>query len=113
VKATPDNLPPPLTPQERLLRNIVIGLGILFVAGLAALAGAIIMKKPAHDVPTAQGRWATPLMAQVPPGSDVQKMALDGTRLIVHVRHADGTGEMLIFDLRKKQLTGRILLNSP
>ena len=110
----PGNQPAPLTSQERILRNIVVGLGVLFIIGLAALAAAIIMKKPDRDGrPGANGRWATPLMAQVPPGSTVRKMALDGNRLIVHVRHPDGTGEMLVFDLRNKRLTGRIVLKSP
>ncbi len=108
VKATPDT-PPPLSPQERLLKNIVIGMGILFIIGLAALAVAIIMKEPASErVVNGKERWATPLLAQVPPGSMVQKMALDGNWLVVHIRHPDGSGEMLIFNLRKKALTGRI-----
>ena len=108
VKATPDT-PPPLSPQERLLKNIVIGMGILFIIGLAALAVAIIMKEPARErAVNGKERWATPLLAQVPPGSMVQKMALDGNRLVVHIRHPDGSGEMLIFNLRKKALTGRI-----
>ncbi len=110
VKATPQT-PPPLTPQEHLLKNIVIGMGILFIIGLAALATAIIMKKPAGEgAMTGKGQWATPLLAQVPPGSKVQKMALDGNRLVVHVSHPDGSGEMLVFNLRKKALTGRIRL---
>jgi hypothetical protein len=96
--------------QVRLLKTVVIVLGVLILLALMALAAGIVLKSQKGAGGGKAGRWAMPLMAQVPPGAQVEKMALDGERLVVHVRHADGGGEILVFDLRKKALMGRIVL---
>ena len=95
----------------RLLRRVVIGLGVLIILALAALVAGIVMKSGRKTPGFAgKGGWAAPLMAQVPAGAEVKRMALDGERLVVHVAHPDGSGELLVFDLRKGRLAGRIRL---
>ena len=114
AKGKAQELPAPDPRQVRLLKTVVIVLGVLILLALMALAAGIVLKgqkgKGGAGGAGAAGAWVTPLMAQVPPGARVEKMALNGERLAVHVRHPDGGGEILIFNLRKKALTGRILL---
>ncbi len=81
---------------------------LIFLALAALVAGIIYKGKKTGG--EARGRWLTPLVASVPPGARMGAMILDGDRLVVQAAHPDGGGELLIFDLRKKGLTGRIEL---
>ena len=85
-------------------------LGVLIVLALAALVAGIIIKS--GRLAPSQGAQARiiPFMVEVPPDARVEKMALDGDRLVVHLRREGGSGELLVFNLRKKALTGRIEL---
>ncbi len=93
-----------------MLKAIVIGLAVLIVLALAALVAGIVIKGSRLADGEREGSWVTPLMAQVPPDAEVESMALDGDRLVVHVKRPDGSGELLVFDLRRKRLSGRIHL---
>ncbi len=93
-----------------MLKAVVIGLAVLIVLALAALVAGIVVKGGRLAGGDGRGGWVTPLMAQVPPDAEVESMALDGDRLVVHVKRPDGSGELLVFDLRRKNLSGRIRL---
>ncbi len=93
-----------------MLKAVVVGLAVLIVLALAALVAGIVVKGGRLAAGGQKGGWVTPLMAQVPPDAEVESMALDGDRLVVHVKRPDGSGELLVFDLRRKRLSGRIHL---
>ncbi len=94
-----------------MLKAVVIGLAVLIVLALAALVAGIVVKGGKLAGTDRKSGWVTPLMAQVPPDAEVESMALDGDRLVVHVKRPDGSGELLVFDLRRKNLSGRIRLS--
>ncbi len=103
-------VPSPDPRQIRLLKIIVSVLGVLIVLALAALVAGIVVKSARLAPSEGPQARIIPFMVEVPPDARVENMALDGDRLVVHLRRKDGSGELLVFNLRKKALTGRFEL---
>lgn len=102
--------------EQRLQRNLkilVIGMGLLILAGLGAVAFRIIQvanKPPATGLATSGTATAAApageLALELPRGAKVVSISLSGDRLAVHHESPAGTG-ITILDLA----TGRRLLD--
>ena len=89
--------------QVRLLTGIVIGLGVLLLAGLGVLLASVVMRggKP----PAAEKEMTLPLPSQ----AVVEGITLDGAILALRVR-AGQQREIIVLDTRKGRLLQRVRL---
>ena len=112
----------PLTPsQVRLLKIAVIAMGLMILAGLAAVIGRVIYlasgtQKQATRVASvpgvpslAVGRGASALRLALPPQSVVRHLALSGDRLAVHFESPAGAG-IAVLDATTGAMLSRIEL---
>ena len=76
----------------RSLKGLVIGMGALIVAGLAVIVVTIANR-------TLDGKAATEAALALPAGAEVLETALDGTRIALRLRLADGATAIHVFDL--------------
>lgn len=119
----PDNTPlegSVLTPRQvRLLKVAVVVMGVMLLAGLAAVIAGMIYqaskvgKKPSSvAAQAAAGNGIADAGAlTLPEGGAVSSMALDGDRLAVHLT-APGGGEIAIVDLTTGKVLSRIKLQT-
>ena len=105
--------------QVRILKIVVIAMGVLLVAGFVLVISVIVYQasnlgesaapvqsaaKPAYPAPPAPGLI-------VPRGMSISNMALDGNRLAVHLSGPKGS-EIRIIDLGTGTVVQRIPLQS-
>ncbi len=105
--------------QVRILKIVVIAMGVLLVAGFVLVISVIVYQasdkgesaapeqsagKPAYPAPPVPGLI-------VPKGMAVSNMALDGNRLAVHLSGPKGS-EIAIIDLGTGSVLQRIPLKS-
>lgn len=93
----------------RGLKALVIGMGVLIVAGLVFLVYAIIDKAGEDGFSAAK-----PIDARVslPAGAEVVETSLGDGRIAVRLRMADGSGRLLLFDAKTGRPVGRIDLTA-
>ena len=96
----------------RRLKAVVIILGVFLVLGLLALVAGIIWKasKPkgvSAAEPAALASGAPGL--SLPINGTVTDMDLDGNRILLRVRSADGE-ELIVYDVAKGQIVTRVRL---
>lgn len=93
--------------RARLARFMVINLGILFAA-LMAVVAALVYKSSAIEepTPTATAEARSGAIA-LPEGAEIVSQALDADRLSLHLRFADGTQAILLYDLAASRPIGR------
>mgnify|MGYP006274166805 CR=1 FL=1 len=91
----------------RVLKAVVIGLGILIVIGLTVMLVAI-----GRQVGGGRGKAATfdPAQFTLPAGARVLEMDLDGDRLAVRLELGDGRQAIQLFDARTGAALGTIAL---
>ena len=87
--------------RKRLARLMVVSIGIMMV-GLFAVLGAIVYK--AYGVP-ASNAVANGTLA-IPSGMIVVDQSLDGDRLALRLKGADGTETIMLFSLTNGAVTG-------
>lgn len=96
------------TAAYRVLLAVVIGLGILIVIGLGALAIGLVTRAAA---PANTSREAVqtdlPVAYNLPPGAQIVAMQVAGDRLILQVRSNEGD-EADILDLQTGKLIGQV-----
>jgi hypothetical protein len=96
--------------RARLVRFMAINLGLLFLA-LMAVAVAIVYKSttPSGEAAPAMAASGDPRAGEIalPEGAEIVSQALDGGRLSLHLRHADGTQSILVYDLDAAATVGR------
>lgn len=96
----------------RVLKAVVIGLGVLILLGLIGLAAGLIWRAGQIGQPTAtQPRPAPPIEAVVtlPPGARVIDQSAVGTRLVLRVELGSTQGQRLLFiDPASGTLTGQL-----
>ncbi len=76
----------------RALKGLVIVMGALIVAGLVTVVVTIANR-------TVDGGAATEAAFALPAGAEVLETALDGGRIALRLRLADGTTAIHVFDL--------------
>jgi len=87
-----------------MLKAVVIGLGVLIVIALGAVALGIVQKF-SHPGPAAP---AGAVSYALPPGARIVEMQVSGNRLVLRVREADGGEEVDIVDTSDGHLIARI-----
>lgn len=114
--------PPPLDPEharvQRILKGVVVGLGVLILIVLGVIVTTIAGRMDAPDdnvenVNPAPTFDAVSGLVTLPEGGEVTHMALDGGLLALHVRGADGRAQVLIVDLATGAVKGRLTLETP
>lgn len=114
--------PPPLDPEQarvqRILKIVVVGLGVLILIVLGVIVTTIAgrMGTPTEEVEItspAPSLDAVSGLVTLPEGAEVTHMALDGGLLALHVRGADGWAQVLIVDLASGAVRGRLTLVTP
>ena len=74
------------------LKALVIGMALLIVAGLAVVAVTIANR-------TLDGGGPTDAAFALPPGAEILETALDGGRIALRLRLADGGTAIHVYDL--------------
>ena len=77
----------------RALKALVIGMGVLIAAGLVTVVVTIASRTLDGGKPPSEAAFA------VPAGAEVLETALDGDRMALRLRLADGTTAIHVFDL--------------
>ena len=124
----PENTPIEDTPIEgtvftprhvRLLKIAVVVMGIMILAGLAAVIAGMIFqasklgKKTPKHVPAATAPVLSGALSAltIPEGGEVASMALDGGRLAVHLRTPGGS-EIAIVDIATGKVLTRVKIDT-
>ncbi len=105
-------------PNIRVLKAVVIGLGLLIVIGVVALIVGLFWRaskmgegggKPAATV-AAPSALSGPV--SLPRGAEVAEMATAGDRVVLRLRLADGTTRLLFVDPRAMAVVGQLDLRA-
>lgn len=97
---------------QSILKFIVIALGVLLVAGLAAVIGRIIYLASAPSAqPVAASTLSSSQTLQLPAGSQVRSISLSGNQIAVHYEMPDGSG-IAILDLATGRKTAHISIEA-
>jgi hypothetical protein len=114
VASEPDNTPLPgtvFTPRHvRVLKIVVIAMGILLVGGFALVMATIVYqasKGGQSGAPPMPGGPQTELL--IPKDATVTSLSLDGDRLALHLKSAAGA-EIAVIDIKTGKLLARIKL---
>lgn len=92
----------------RILLAVVIGLGVLIVLGLGALAIGLVTRATAPGpAPRAAVQTDLPITYNLPPGAQIVAMQTADGRLILQVRSNEGD-EADIVDLQSGRLIGQV-----
>lgn len=107
-------------PALRVMKIVVIVLGIALVLGFFTVIGRMVYLASGRDASTANpaataatGPQSTPvaLPVSIPAGAEVRHIALDGGRLAVHLSGPGaGKGAILIVDTASGRVTSRVEL---
>ncbi len=92
--------------QVRVLTFIVVGFGVLLVAGLAVLVATVIMRASGKAPGAAT---AAEMTLPVPRGAVVEEMRLDGNLLALRLLGVEQR-EIVILDVRKGRILRRLHL---
>jgi hypothetical protein len=87
--------------RKRLARLMVVSIGIMMV-GLLAVLGAIVYK--AYGIPTRSTGMNGTLA--IPSGMSVVDQSLDGDRIALRLRGADGAETIMLFSLTEGGVVG-------
>ena len=101
--------PGPLARNVGLLKAAVYIMGVLIVVGTIVLIAGIIWK--ASQLPAASPAGAAAfesLDIPVPPGAAVGSVEIDGNRMAITL---DGAPEIIIVDLKRGEVVGRVRLD--
>ena len=84
---------------QSILKFVVIALGVLLVAGLAAVIGRIIYLASGPSAqPVATSTLSSSQTLQLPPGSQVRSISLSGDQIAVHYEMPEGSA-IAVLDL--------------
>jgi hypothetical protein len=94
----------------RGLKALVIGMGILIVAGIVVLIFAIADRAGQLAEP---GPSFAPQTVALPPGAEIVETGIGDGRVVLRLRLADGTGRLVLLDADSGRVTGTIDLQAP
>lgn len=83
----------------RALKTVVIALGVLIVAGIAALIVLIADRFGSSAAPAHAERPFAPAAVEIPAGAEVVGTQIAGERLILHIRLANGDMRFVVINL--------------
>jgi len=81
----------------RSLKILVVMMGVMLVAGFAALA-AIIAMRLSHRPPSLPAAFTAPPIT-LPHGATIERMSTGPERIVLDVALADGSVELVVIDL--------------
>jgi hypothetical protein len=93
-----------VTQNHRLLKVIVVTLGVLIVAMLALMVGTVIWRMKHAPAPPAPAAAAISTDLAVPPGSTVLGMTPTERELYLHLRDGEGYDHIYVLDRRNGDL---------
>lgn len=96
----------------RALKILVVAMGVLLVAGTAALVMAVV-ERVNHRPTSTSATVPSAATIELPPGAHVIATQATGERLVVRVGLPGGSEEVLIFDLNGKRIATIVLHASP
>lgn len=105
--------------RRKLVRFVVINLGLLFLA-LMAVVGALVYKarttqvtppQIGSDIPTPSGG---PLSGDIvlPAGAKIISQALSGNRISIDAELADGSRTIFVYDMAEGRLVGQFAVKA-
>lgn len=123
--ADEDNTPLPgtvFTPRQvRILKIVVIVMGVLLVGGFVAVIAAIVLQAgKLGDKKEARALEAAPLSVPatavestfvLPDGAEIAAMTLDGAQLALHVKGPEGS-QIVVIDVGTGRVLSRVGLGS-
>ena len=120
VTGEPDNTPLPgtvFTPRQvRVLKIVVIVMGVLLVGGFAFVMAAIVYQ--ASHLGKGKASKAAPaavpgseMSLAIPPGATVTSLSLDGDRLALYLNSSAGP-EIAVIDITTGKVLSRIKLKA-
>lgn len=89
----------------RGLKALVIGMGVLIVAGVVFLVYAIIQKSSEDGT---SGRPALQSEVTLPAGAEVVETSIGDGTIVLRLRLADGSGRLVVIDPATGKTSGRI-----
>ena len=101
--------------RKKLVRFIVINLGLLFVA-LMAVVGAVVYQSRTAEAPT-DAVMATPdalIEADIPlpAGARIMSQSLSGDRITLDVELANGSRVIFLYDIAERRVIGRFAVTA-
>jgi hypothetical protein len=94
----------------RMLKAIVIGMGVLIVVGSAVIVVKIAQRGGGDDGAANAGPAVTPATIALPAGARVIETALDGDRIALRIALEGGGEQVLIIDARTGRHIGAVHL---
>jgi len=103
-------------PNIRVLKAVVIGLGLLIVVGVVALIVGLFWRASKMGETPAGAKVAPPTAlsgpAALPRGAEITDMTTTGDRVVLRLRLADGTTRLMFVDPRGAAVTGQLDLKA-
>lgn len=115
-------LDPAQARMQRLLKLVVISLGMLIVAILGVIVVTVLgrvgdmsddVSSPAGVTENLESPSWNSAAAALSAGTEVEHMAIGNGVLALHVRTADGAQKVLLVDLASGAITGQLNLTAP
>jgi len=101
----------------RGLKALVIGMGVLIVAGIVILVVAIVDQAGTLNGGTDKAASAptafAPQTLALPAGSEVVETRIGDGRILLRLRLSDGSGRLVLIDAATGAMTGTIELKTP
>jgi hypothetical protein len=94
------------------VKALVIGMGILIIAGLGLMVYGLTNKvgAPASPAPAASAAAFGTIRASLPAGAAVESVQLQDGSVLVHLAMPDGGAQIMVFRLSDGRQTGTIEL---
>ncbi|HVH80143.1 MAG TPA: DUF6476 family protein [Stellaceae bacterium] len=96
----------------RFLKILVLIMGVLLVAGFAALVMTVAARM-SHRTPTISGSAFTAPPIILPHDAKIEALSTGPERITLDIVLADGTRQLLVIDLQTGRLLGTIPLQQP
>jgi hypothetical protein len=93
----------------RLLKTLVVVMGIMLVVGMFVLVGVVGARLSHRGAPPPGAAFTAPPVA-LPKGAKIEAMSTGPDRIVADVLLSDGTRELLVIDLQSGRLLGTISL---
>ncbi|GHC76653.1 fimbrial protein [Limoniibacter endophyticus] len=92
--------------RRKMIRFMAINLGLLFLALMVVVAALVYKGLSGPVAPTAMAHGRIDL----PQGAEIVSQTLDGDRLSLQLRHADGSHSFLIYDVIEGRIISRVTI---